>query len=358
MINKLFWNDKRVLITGHTGFVGTWLSMVLAGKGAMLYGLSLKAETDSLYSRVAGSFPIESHECDLRDNTAVDDLVESIKPDIVFHLAAFGFIQECYLDPYRAFSTNVDGTVNLLNAIRKSNYVKSVIIASSDKVYNNDYSGNAVSRILFEETNSLGGNDPYSASKTCQDITSRSFHDTYLRDRSIGMAVVRPSNILGGGDHHSQRLIPSIYSSLNGEHRVVIRHPDAVRPWQDILDMCDAYLRISEHVYNRTDCCVYNVGPEPEGIMSVREIAETVAALYGLDSSAVICSDENATVAEKEYLGLSIEKIKRELNWCPKYSLYDTLRNVYMFYEEGRGQDAYDICMKQIHDYYDTIYND
>ena len=358
MINEWSWNNRRVLITGHTGFVGAWLSMVLADKGAVLYGLSLKPEPDSLYSKVSGSFSIESYECDLRDNTAVEKLIESIKPEIVFHLAAFGFIQECYADPYRAFSTNVDGTVNLLNAIRKCASVKSLVIASSDKVYNNDCGGETIFHRLFEETDPLGGNDPYSASKACQDIASRGFFDTYLQDGSIGMAIVRPSNILGGGDHHSQRLIPSVYRSLNEEHRVVIRHPDAVRPWQDILDMCDSYLRIAEYVYSRFDCYVYNVGPAPEGIMTVREIAETVASLYGLGSSVVVCSEENTTVVEKEYLGLSIEKIKRELNWCPKYSLYDTLKNVYMFYEESRDKGAYTICVEQIHDYYDRIHND
>ena len=328
-----FWKDRRVLVTGHTGFVGSWLCMVLINFGAKVYGIALPAEKDSVYKRIEEKVNILSRE------------QEMFEPEVVFHLAAFGFIQECLADPTRAFTTNTVGNSNVLMAANSCSAVKSIVVASSDKVYKNE----GIKR-LFTEKDELGGVDPYSASKACQDIISRSYYDSYLKDKDIGMCIVRPSNILGGGDHHFNRLIPSMYHAYAEGEKPLIRNPQAVRPWQDILDMCDAYLFLAERAYRNRICDVVNVGPKPEGVVSVGEIAQKVGGLFG-NHNMMTGRDEN-TVNEHMYLGLSIEKIK-EIGWSPKMTIDDTLKNVYQCYNCRTDEELYEVCLEQIHEYYE-----
>lgn len=332
-----FWYNKKVLITGHTGFVGAWLSVVLSYLGAEVLGFSLEEEENSLYKKIKHKIRIESAYGDIRDYVLIERYISNFKPDIIFHLAAFGFIKECFDDPERAFSTNVQGTLNLMQAVRKHSC--GIVIASSDKVYKN----NNMKSYLFKEEDALGGSDPYSASKTCQDILAQSFCESYLDEHYL--CIVRPSNILGGGDHNKHRLIPSIYHSLKNGYSPEIRNPDAIRPWQNVLDMVAAYLKIAEGAKTS----IYNVGPEDSGIKTVGEIVAYITRLYGKTDFYTIISNE---LKEKSYLGLSIEKIKKELNWWPKRTLEQTLDEIFEFYENDRGKNTYDLCMSLIKDYY------
>ena len=340
-----YWKGKKVLITGHTGFVGSWLTLVLRYMGADITGFSLEEEKGSLYGRIKGGLEINSIYGDLRNQEEIRNCIEECKPEIVFHIAAFGFVKECHEDPYRAYSTNVQGTLNLLGAIEKCDSVTRIIVASSDKVYHNTDS----EAYLFKEDDPLGGSDAYSASKTCEDMLAQGFYGSYLKAQGKAVCIVRPSNILGGGDHNMTRLIPSIYDNLRKGLKPEIRNPDSVRPWQNIFDIVDAYLMLAERC--NAGLSVYNVGPLPDGIKTVGEIADYVSRLYGV--TAENTESDNINSIEKAYLGLSIEKIMKETGWKPKRGLDDTLREIYEFYKNEDGKNTYDLCMKQIRDYYE-----
>lgn len=341
---RQFWDKKRVLVTGHTGFVGSWLCTALKYFGASVTGFSLPEESNSLYEKIKAELKINSIYGDLRDVTAIKECVQKCKPEIVFHIAAFGFVKECFEDPDRAYTTNVLGTLNLLQAIKDVNSSCRVVVASSDKVYLNG----GREAYLFKEGDALGGSDPYSASKTCEDILAQSYYDSYLSDSGKSLCIVRPSNILGGGDHNVGRLIPSIYHSFECGVEPKIRNPDSVRPWQNILDMTDAYLTLAAR--REEGCTIYNVGPEQEGIRTVGEISQYIMGLYGKNS--VERREEKSNLKEKAYLGLAIDRIKNEIGWSPKRALEDTLKEVYEFYCNEDGISTYELCLSQIKKYY------
>ena len=340
-----YWKGRKVLVTGHTGFVGSWLVTVLQYMGADVTGLSLEEETGSLYAKIRDNLKINSIYADLRNHDDVETCLKECTPEIVFHIAAFGFVKECNADPDRAYSTNVQGTLNLLKAVEKCDSVKKIVVASSDKVYHNTDS----EAYLFTEVDPLGGSDTYSASKTCEDLLFQSFHGSYLEKRGIAGCIVRPSNILGGGDHNMTRLIPSIYHALGQGNKPEIRNPDAVRPWQNIFDIVDAYLMLAQRWENGLG--IYNVGPLPNGIKTVGEIADYVGSLYGIESETV--AKDTLGVREMAFLGLSIDKIIKETGWKPKRTLEETLQEIYEFYRSDDGIDTYDLCMKQIRSYYE-----
>ncbi len=336
--------SKKILVTGHTGFVGTWLCAVLDYLKYDVTGFSLPEETGSLFGKIKDHLKTKSIYGDLRDKEAVRKAVREVRPDIVYHIAAYGFVKECYADPDRAYSTNVQGTLNLLEAIREMDKPCKMIVASSDKVYRNS----GMDTYLFKEDDLLGGSDPYSSSKTCEDILAQSYFESYLADRGCAMCIVRPSNILGGGDHNIARLIPSIYHNLGLGKRPEIRNPSSVRPWQNIFDIVDAYITVAEKV--NEGCKIYNVGPEKAGIKSVGEIANYISNLYGISPES---GDEiSPEMKEKQYLGLSIDKIKEELNWKPKRSLEQTLDEIFMFYNNDNNVNTYVLCLTQIKNYY------
>ena len=342
MFNNL--KCKNILVTGHTGFVGSWLCAVLSYHGVNVTGFSLPEDDGSLYGKIKNSLNIKSIYGDLRDKNAVDSLIKETQPDIIFHIAAFGFVRECFDDPDRAYSSNVQGTLNLLEAVRRFGKACRIIVASSDKVYRNS----GMDAYLFKEDDPLGGTDPYSSSKTCEDLLAQSCFDSYLSTSGCSMCIIRPSNILGGGDHNMNRLIPSIYHALSLGQTPKIRNPDSVRPWQNIFDIIDAYLTVAER--SEIGCIIYNVGPEQDGIKTVGEIATYVSGLYGIDFGRT--ASIYAEVKEKAYLGLSIKKIRNDLNWCPRRNLEQTLDEIYDFYNKDNGCNTYDLCISQIDDYY------
>ena len=348
-MNK-FWNNKKVLVTGHTGFVGTWLCMTLKHMGAKVYGIALKEEKDSLYAGVCSQLCVNGAYIDLRDSLKVNEYVKETKPEIVFHLAAYGFVQECYENPKVAYETNVIGTLNLLEAIKEISSVRVIVVASSDKVYHN-----FDKRICyFSENDNLGGTDPYSCSKTNEDLLSQSYYHSYFESQNLSMVILRPSNILGGGDHNHARLIPYLLSCIENGNSPLIRNPDSIRPWQHILDAVDAYLTVAERYMDKNVLEIFNIGPQKENIITVGEIANILLSFSTREHKAFIKS-ESTNCIEHNFLGLSTDKIVDVLGWKPKRTINDTLADVYEFSKNEKQFNSFNACMKQIVSYWENV---
>lgn len=347
--NCNFYKGKKVLVTGHTGFKGSWLCCVLNYLGAKVMGYSLPPETDSLYEQIEGDKIVTSFYGYLEDLDFLRKTIREFCPEIIIHLAAFGFMNECFKDPHRAYSSNVMGTVNLLEVIRECDFVKSVVVVSTDKVYANKDDGS-----IYSEEDLLGGFSPYSCSKTCMELVVKDYYDNYFKSKEphIGIAVVRASNVLAGGDHIQSRLIPTILNSIDAGVEVEIRNPNQTRPWQSVLDALDAYLSLGRLLYDNPDeySEAWNIGPTIEGIKSVGWIFNKMESYFnGLEMKSL----NSFEVHESETLGLDISKSLSRLDWYPKLSLDSVLELIVDFYKECKtGEKLKKICDKQINQYY------
>lgn len=347
--NKIFYKGKRVLVTGHTGFKGSWLITILNYMGAKTRGYSLKPEKGCLYEQIHGDELIDSVMGDLVDYTFLEEMVLEFKPEIIIHLAAFGFMNECYNEPRRAYESNVIGMVNLLETVRKCESVKSVVVVSTDKVYFNKGNG-----VVYTEQDKLGGTSPYSCSKTCMELVVQDYRDTYFGslDRKIGIGIVRASNVLAGGDHIQTRLIPSILKSIDEGNPVELRNPDQTRPWQSVLDALDGYLTVARYLYEKPEMYsgAWNIGPTREGIKSVRWVFDKIQTYFeGVKQGEA----EQFNVHESETLGLDITKAVTELDWKPKLVLDRVIEQVVEFYKgQKQGIDVLSLCQTQIEEYY------
>lgn len=345
---RKFFYDKKVLITGHTGFVGSWMAMVLDYFNASVAGLSLMCEKDSLYKLInQEGFKVESYISDIRDSESLNVLINQISPDIIVHLAAYGFVKECFLDPKEAFSTNIGGTVNLMDAIRNCPSVKYVLVVTSDKVYKNE----SQSKAPMRESDSLGIGDPYSCSKTCEDLITQCYYENYLKAKGIKVSIVRPGNILGGGDHVKTRLIPSLLASFEDKRNIYIRHPNAIRPWQYILDAIDAYIYIIYRTYSKLsdEIHIYNVGPEYDKQISVGEIVHYLSEKF--KTSTINYENVEEDIKEAKQLSINIDKINN-LGWYPKYDIYKILDKIYDFWEKSKTENLLEVCRTLIKEYY------
>jgi CDP-glucose 4,6-dehydratase len=343
-----FFCDKKVLITGHTGFVGAWLCIVLDYFGADIIGFSLKEEKNSLFERIKKDIAIKNYYGDLRNKQEIQKCIDENQPDIVFHLAAYGFIRECANNPQVAFSTNIMGTVNLLEIIRDNQSINSIVLASSDKVYKN----NDMEMQLFCEEDAMGGIDPYSCSKTCQDLIVQSYYYSYLKDKNKSVTILRPSNIVGGGDHNTTRLIPSIMDCIKNNKTLQIRNPQSIRPWQYILDATDAYIIAAVKSWNSGIIDIYNVGPTQDNIKSVSQIVNILVSSSESLTKQYVFNNSVQSISEKKYLGLSIEKIKKKMGWQPHKKLEETICDTYNFYKEWDKENSYDLCQNFVKQYY------
>lgn len=347
--NRNFYKNKKVLITGHTGFKGAWLTCILNELGADALGYALTPEEGCLYEKINGNNIIQSVIGDLEDYSLLKSTVMDFQPEIIVHLAAFGFMNECFKDPRRAYSSNVMGTVNLLEVIRECNTVKSVVIVSTDKVYANKGDG-----AVYTENDKLGGESPYSCSKSCMEFVVKDYYDTYFKNsaRKIGIGVVRASNVLAGGDHIQTRLIPSILKSIDEGNPVELRNPNQTRPWQSVLDALDGYLTVGRYLFENPEeyTGAWNIGPVQEGIKSVAWVFDKIKTYFqGLEQGEA----ERFEVHESETLGLDITKSITRLDWFPKLSVDRVIELVVDFYKgRKRDIDAFALCQLQIEEYY------
>lgn len=346
--NIRFYKNKRILVTGHTGFKGSWLSCILNYMGAQASGYALPPEEGCLYEQINGNRIINSYIGELENFKQLRDTISLLQPEIIIHLAAFGFINECFNEPMKAYSSNVMGTVNLLEAIRQCKSVKSVVIVSTDKVYVNKGDG-----AIYTEKDMLGGNGPYSCSKTCMEFIVQDYYDAYYRDRDIGIGLVRASNVLAGGDHIQTRLIPSILKSIDEGKKVEIRNPNQTRPWQSVLDALDGYLTVARYlyIYPKDYSGAWNIGPLIGGIKSVKWIFDKMVSYFnGLEME----SKGNFQISESETLGLDITKAITRLDWRPRFSTDRIVELVVDFYMgQKEGINALALCYEQISEYYD-----
>ncbi len=353
--NKSFYKKRKIFVTGHTGFKGSWMACILDYFGADTTGYALPPEKECLYEQISGNSIINNVTGQLEDYEHLKETIEMVKPEIIIHLAAFGFMNECYNDPRRAYSSNVMGTVNLLEVARECGSVRSVVVVSTDKVYANKGDG-----AVYTEKDALGGSSPYSCSKTCMELLVRDYYETYFMNinRKIGVGVVRASNVLAGGDHIQTRLIPSILRSIDEGKPVELRNPDQTRPWQSVLDALDGYLTVARFLYNNPVeySGAWNIGPLREGIKSVGWVFDKMVSYFsGLEKENV----QGFKVHESETLGLDITKSIAMLDWRPALSIDRVIELVVDFYKGQKQKiDALTLCRKQIKEYYGGSYNE
>lgn len=345
--NHDFWNGKRVLLTGHTGFKGGWLTIWLESMGAHVAGISLAPDTTpSLYRLAKIQDRCESHFCDLRDAVQLTELVRRAEPEIVFHLAAQPLVRKSYSEPLDTLSTNVIGTANLLNAMRGLPSVKVAVMVTTDKVYSNK------EWIWpYRENDALGGYDPYSASKAASEIVISSYRDSFLADQGIAVASARAGNVIGGGDWSADRLIPDAVRAWNKSDVLEIRRPNATRPWQHVLEPLAGYLILAERLHQQPSLAgAFNFGPHFTEVASVRKVIEIAKALYG--HGRVVYGDGTQGPHEAERLALEITKSQQVLGYMPKLTLIDSVRKTMAWYlAQHQGADAGLLCESDIINY-------
>lgn len=325
---KTFWKDKKVLVTGNTGFKGSWMSYLLNKLGANIVGYSLKPQSSpSLFQKL--DFDNETFYYDIRDFSSLKGIVEKIKPEIVFHLAAQPIVIESYKKPIDTFEININGTINLLEALKDSKKLRSVIIVTTDKVYENKewmYG--------YREIDNLGGFDPYSASKACVEIITSAYRDSYYKDKKIKLSSARAGNVIGGGDWAEYRLIPDIVRSIYEGHPLNIRYPKSTRPWQHVLDPVLGYLELARLTFlnESVEDGAYNFGPLPNSDSSVEQIINEFLKNHN-SRNIKIKFDQKINLHEANALSLNIEKSINNLNWSPKLNTNKALELTANWYD-------------------------
>jgi CDP-glucose 4,6-dehydratase len=325
-LERLF--GKKILVTGHSGFIGSWLTKCLTMLDAEVCGYALDPPTKpNLYETLKLSQLVSADiRGDINDTDLLKKTLHEFQPEIVFHLAAQPLVLESYDDPVRTFHTNVTGTVNLLNELRKVDSIRAIIVVTSDKAYlNKEWV------YPYRENDELGGRDPYSASKSCQDIVVNSFRESYFSDSGIALSSVRAGNVIGGGDWAKNRIIPDIVRGIVSGQPVSIRNPNSVRPWQHVLEPVSGMMILAQKMVNDVRFSgAWNFGPNSEREVTVKEIAETVISFWGSGRYGI---EDNYVKKESKYLSLDISKAKGELKWFPKYNISVALKETVDWYK-------------------------
>jgi CDP-glucose 4,6-dehydratase len=341
--------DRAVLLTGHTGFKGSWLALWLADLGARVHGYALEPPTEpNLFEAAEVARVLASDtRADLADLAALIATLERSHPEVVFHLAAQPLVREGYRDPLGTLATNVMGTANLLEAIRSVDSVRAVVVVATDKVYENPETGHA-----FTEGETLGGKDPYSASKAAAEIVVASYRSSLFgTDRHPArIASARAGNVVGGGDWAADRLVPDCLRAFAAGEPARLRHPDAVRPWQHVLEPLSGYLLLAARLLDARGeqfARAWNFGPDTDDDASVSDVAQRVASLWG--NGAVVERAENPDWHEAGLLRLDSTQARTELGWAPRWSLQQALEHTVAWQQAWlRGDDMQAVCRGQI----------
>jgi CDP-glucose 4,6-dehydratase len=324
-IDGAFWKGKKVLVTGHTGFKGAWLSLWLQELGAQVVGISNGVPTKpSLYRAVEWGDLHLNVESDIRDRVALSAIIAQTNPEIIFHLAAQSLVRPSYQDPVGTFSTNIMGTLNIFECARSFSSVRAVINVTSDKCYEN-HEGDAP----YRESDRLGGRDPYSCSKACSELITtayqRSFFIVESSTRKVGLASVRAGNVIGGGDWSADRLIPDCVRAFSKNESVLIRNPESTRPWQHVLDAARGYLLTAQALFKDPvkHSEAYNFGPDVKDATSVSNLLGEITKRWG--AGAAWSKDEKSGPHESVNLSLDSSYAREKLGWAPLLSISQSL---------------------------------
>jgi CDP-glucose 4,6-dehydratase len=347
-VDKFFWNGKKVLVTGHTGFKGGWLCLWLESLGAEVYGISLDPNTKfSLFNECNIKSSVKSEIADIRDLDKIKRLIKSISPEIIIHMAAQPLVRLSYESPVDTFSTNVMGTLNIFESARMLTSLKAIVNVTTDKCYENKEWVWG-----YRESDELGGFDPYSSSKACSEILTRAYRRSFFDNMGIGVATVRAGNVIGGGDWSQDRLVPDILLSIQNGKTVKVRNPLAIRPWQHVLEPLSGYLIIAQLLYKRnlefSDS--WNFGPNNTDVKTVSWIVERILSTWGSDVEWA--HDKSEQPKETNYLQLDISKVRRILDWQPKWNIEKAIENIVIWHKSWlKNENMKSICLEQIKEY-------
>ncbi|MDA9916731.1 CDP-glucose 4,6-dehydratase [Gammaproteobacteria bacterium] len=351
-MNKDFWKNKKVLITGDSGFKGAWLTLALHSVGAKIQGLSSSdLNNNAELFQALNIYKISNTlDIDIRDQHGVNKIFEQFEPEIVFHLAAQPLVRESYVDPVATYGVNLMGTLNILEAIRKSSSIKSATLVTTDKCYkNNEWEWG------YRENDPLGGHDPYSSSKACAEILIQSYQKSFFCDlkNSPGISSVRAGNVIGGGDFSPDRLVPDLYRAITSKNKLLLRNPLATRPWQHVLEPIAGYIKVAEDLFKSGAVAnnSWNFGPTLSDVRSVEEVSELFCSSWGV--SNILDYDNSEQPHEASLLSLDISKAFFKLNWSPKWSLENAIERTakwYQFFDEKK--DILNLSYQQIDEYF------
>lgn len=337
----MFWKNKKVFITGYTGFKGTWLCLMLNQLGAKIYGFCRTQDAHPQFYHLTHLSSVMTKEIygDIRDYDQVAKSIHAIAPDIIFHLAAQPLVIQSYKSPLETFETNIQGCLNVLEAVRMMKKPCIIVNVTTDKVYKNLQ----LSDYAYQEEDALGGNDPYSASKAAVELISHSYQHSFFKNSSIRLATARAGNVIGGGDFAPNRLIPDTISNLIAHQPILIRHPNYIRPWQHVLDALNGYRTLAEKLHaNEKFIGAYNFGPDALSACSVQDVVEKVIRIWGSGTWQELPDNTH----EEAYLILNSEKAIQALQWKPKYNIDQAIEKTTLWYKawhEKQDMQAYSL---------------
>ena len=343
-----FWNNKKVLITGHTGFKGGWLSLWLQQLGADVIGFSLSPPTPiNLFTLANVEHEMKSIIGDLRDLNQIVNVVKTERPEIIIHMAAQPLVRYSYQAPVETYATNVMGTVHLLEAARQTDSVKTILNVTTDKCYENKEWQRG-----YHENDGLGGYDPYSNSKACSELVTQAFRSSYFDAQQVGIASARAGNVIGGGDWAENRLVPDLIEACLNNQTVTLRHPSSVRPWQHVLEPLSGYLLLAEKLHTSpTEYAEsWNFGPNEDDIKPVSWITDFIFSQWGNNQKWLL--EQSKQPHETTHLKLDCAKAKQKLLWLPKWDISKGLTETVDWYKAFQAKDNMrDVTINQINQF-------
>jgi len=344
MIDQKFWLGKRVFLTGHTGFKGSWLALWLTHLGSSVKGYALEPPTSpSLFKEAKVDNLIDSHIGDIRNQELLHESMVNFNPDILIHMAAQPLVRYSYSEPVETYEVNVIGTAIVLEIARSCSNLKAIINVTSDKCYENEELNKS-----YKEDDPMGGYDPYSSSKGCAELVTSAYRRSFLKTQNKGLASVRAGNVIGGGDWANDRLIPDILRSFDTNEPIRVRNPDATRPWQHVLEPLSGYLTLANKLYDNFEDFAegWNFGPAENDVQSVKWILDKMSAKWPNSSWRF---DSSINPYEAGFLKLDISKAKERLDWKPTWGLEHTIDRIIHWHRAWKNnEDIQQLCLTEI----------